>query len=101
MSPSGYSRITSQKNITPSLFLLFMFFGQYRCLSECGYIAYSRREYHNIFNPGEVYTQMRFGMQRVRVTYFDKTSDRDPERITEETLGLAKRRGDEIGLHVS
>jgi len=37
-------------------------------------------------------------MQRVQVTHFDKTSDGDPERITEETLRLAKRRGDEIGV---
>jgi len=37
-------------------------------------------------------------MQAVQVTYFDKTSDKDPERITGETLRLAKRRGDELGI---
>ena len=37
-------------------------------------------------------------MQRVEVTYFDKTSDSDPERITEETLRLAKRRADELAI---
>jgi len=37
-------------------------------------------------------------MQRVQVTYFEKTSDEDPERITEETLKLAKKRGDELGI---
>jgi len=37
-------------------------------------------------------------MERKEVTYFDKTSDEDPERITEETFKLAKRRGDELGI---
>jgi len=37
-------------------------------------------------------------MQRVQVTYFDKTSDADPERITEENLNLAGRRGDELNI---
>jgi len=37
-------------------------------------------------------------MQRAQVTYFDKKSDADPERITEETLRLAKRRGDDLGI---
>jgi len=37
-------------------------------------------------------------MQTVQVTYFDKTSDMDREGITGETLRLAKRRGDELGI---
>lgn len=37
-------------------------------------------------------------MQAVQVTYFDKTSDEDPERITGETLRLAKSRGEELGI---
>jgi len=37
-------------------------------------------------------------VQRVQVTYFDKTSDEDPEGITEETLKLARKRGDELGI---
>jgi len=37
-------------------------------------------------------------MQRVQVTYFGKTSDEDPKGITEETLKLAKKRGDELGI---
>jgi len=37
-------------------------------------------------------------VQRVQVTYFDKTSDEDPEGITEETLKLAKKRGNDLGI---
>ncbi len=37
-------------------------------------------------------------MRVVQVTYFNKTSDEDPERITEETVKLAKRRGDDLGI---
>jgi len=37
-------------------------------------------------------------VQRVQVTYFEKTSDEDPEEITEETIKLAKKRGDELGI---
>jgi len=37
-------------------------------------------------------------MQRVQVIYFDKTSDKDPGWITEETLKLAKKRGDELRI---
>ncbi|MEM2936239.1 MAG: pyruvate kinase alpha/beta domain-containing protein [Candidatus Bathyarchaeia archaeon] len=37
-------------------------------------------------------------MERVQVTYFEKTSDEDPEGITKETLKLAKKRGDELGI---
>jgi len=37
-------------------------------------------------------------VQRVQVTYFDKTSDEDPEGITEEILKLARKRGDELGI---
>lgn len=37
-------------------------------------------------------------MQRVQVAYFDKTSEEDPERITEETLKFAKKRGKELGI---
>jgi len=37
-------------------------------------------------------------MEKVEVTYFDKTSDEDTERITGETLRLAKKRGDELGI---
>jgi len=37
-------------------------------------------------------------VQKIQATYFDKTSDEDPERITDETLRLAKKRGDELGI---
>jgi len=37
-------------------------------------------------------------VHRVQVTYFDKTSNEDPEGITEETLNLARKRGDELGI---
>ncbi len=39
-------------------------------------------------------------MQRVQVTYFDKTSDEDPEEITGETLKIARNRGDELGIKI-
>jgi len=37
-------------------------------------------------------------MQPVGVTYFDKTSDKDPEGMTRQTLRLALKRGDELGI---
>ncbi len=37
-------------------------------------------------------------MQVVQVTYFNRTSDEDPEVITAETLRLSRRRGDELGI---
>lgn len=37
-------------------------------------------------------------MQAVHVTYFDRTSDDDPGPITEETLRIARRRGEELGI---
>jgi len=40
----------------------------------------------------------RFDVQMVEETYFDEPSDKDPDRITEETIRLAKRRGDELSI---
>jgi len=37
-------------------------------------------------------------MPSAQVTYFEKTSDEDAQRITSETLRLAKKRGDELGI---
>jgi len=37
-------------------------------------------------------------MQPVGVTYYDKTSDKDPEGITRQTLSIARKRGKELGI---
>lgn len=35
---------------------------------------------------------------KVQVTYFDRTSDDDPEGVTEEALKLARKRAEELGI---
>jgi len=37
-------------------------------------------------------------MESIGVTYFDKTSDKDPEGITKKTLSLARKRAKDLGI---